>query len=284
VLGVVLGLFFITLVILAILLWRRRKYMNSNSGGAQSEAGTMDNRHWVTNWLRSTPADVKAPTVTTDETPMTPYEDGETYSMPEVGGTQVHEMMDTSKPVELASTGFVPLATQTSKRYPDAVHSSPSVTSHTSRASTVSRDSHSPRPGISPMATPRPDSPPLNDSARAGFLSGVSNVSENDRGHLRGISETSVSSDGQRGGGSEYATPMEHGLLLRDLPSPIEHPESAHGGQGIGTRGVVSPLTPPEGSGREDYIGGGSSQNPGNGNGRQRRKSNFAEGLDEVKK
>lgn len=92
VLAVVLGLFFITLVILAILLWRRRKYMKSNPSASQSEVGTMDNRHWVTNWLRSTPADAKAPTVTTDETPMTPYEDGED-SMPEVGGTQVHEMM-----------------------------------------------------------------------------------------------------------------------------------------------------------------------------------------------
>jgi hypothetical protein len=90
----VLGLFFITLVILAILLWRKRKYLKSNPSASQSEVGTMDNRHWVTNWLRSTPADAKAPTVTTDETPMTPYEDGE-YSMPEVGGTQVHEMMGT---------------------------------------------------------------------------------------------------------------------------------------------------------------------------------------------
>lgn len=90
VLGVVLGLFFITLVILAFLLWRRRKYLRSNPT-ASSESGTMDNRHWVTNWLRSTPADAKAPTVTTDDTPMTPYEDTVAY-MPEVAGTQVHEM------------------------------------------------------------------------------------------------------------------------------------------------------------------------------------------------
>jgi hypothetical protein len=92
VLGVVLSLFFITLVILGTLLWRRRKYLRSNPTGTQSEAGTMDNRHWVTNWLARTPADAKAPTVTTDETPMTPYEDLP-YNVPEVGGTQVHEMM-----------------------------------------------------------------------------------------------------------------------------------------------------------------------------------------------
>lgn len=91
VLGVVLGLFFVTLVVLGILLWRRRKYLKSNPSASQSEAGTLDNRHWVTNWLRTTPADAKAPTVTTDDTPMTPYED--MPYMPEVAGTQVHEMM-----------------------------------------------------------------------------------------------------------------------------------------------------------------------------------------------
>jgi len=95
VLGVVLGLFFITLVILAVLLWRRRRYLKSNPSASQSESGTMDNRFWVTNWLRTTPVDAKAPTVTTDDTPMTPYEDHPPY-MPEVGGTQVHEMMGNS--------------------------------------------------------------------------------------------------------------------------------------------------------------------------------------------
>ena len=107
VLGVVLGLFFVTLLVLAFLLWRRRKYLKSNTGGTQSEVGTMDNRHWVANWLRSTPADAKAPTVTTDDTPMTPYEDGEYGSVgdrgpvQEVAGTQVHEMMGTAPPCPL---------------------------------------------------------------------------------------------------------------------------------------------------------------------------------------
>ena len=92
VLGVVLGLFFITVVILAFLLYRRRKFLKLNNGTNPSEAGTMDNRFWVSNWLRATPVDAKAPTMTTDETPMTPYED-EHPDLPEVGGTQVHEMM-----------------------------------------------------------------------------------------------------------------------------------------------------------------------------------------------
>lgn len=74
VLGVVLGLFFITLVILATVLWLRRNYLR-NSDRAQSESGTMDHRRWVDRWLSGTQnvGEVKAPTVTTDEIePMSP--------------------------------------------------------------------------------------------------------------------------------------------------------------------------------------------------------------------
>jgi hypothetical protein len=92
VLGVVLGLVFITLLILGYLLWRRRGLWQMNGTATQSEAGTMDNRRWVTSWLRSTPADAKAPTVTTDDTPTSPYDDDRPY-LPEMGEGQVHEMM-----------------------------------------------------------------------------------------------------------------------------------------------------------------------------------------------
>jgi len=99
VLGVVLGLFFITLIILAILLWRRRKLLRS-SAGTQSEAGTIENRRWVTSWLRATPADAKAPTVTTDDTVSSPYEE-EPPNVPEMAGVQVHEMMGKCLPAPL---------------------------------------------------------------------------------------------------------------------------------------------------------------------------------------
>jgi hypothetical protein len=98
VLAVILGLFFITLVILAILLWRRRRLLRMNRTTTGSEAATMDNRFWVTSWLRSTPADAKAPTMTTDETPITVDEYGMPYVLPEAGGAQVHEMMGTFPP------------------------------------------------------------------------------------------------------------------------------------------------------------------------------------------
>src|SRR4051812_26090516 len=160
--------------------------------------------------------------------------------------------------------GFTPISG--SQRKSNGLAASASVTSHTSQASTVSRDSQSPRPGISPMHTPRPDSPPLGGDNR--FLSGVSNVSETDRGHLRGISETSVSTDGN------YATPLERGegLALQNMP-PRAPPE--------GRPNVVSPLTPPSAisdGDSSDYLGAGRS--PGS----TRRRSNFEENLDEARK
>lgn len=94
VLGVVLGLFFITVVILAYMLWRRRRYLRASSTGTPSEMRTIDNRRWVTSWLRSA-EHAKAPTVTTDETPTSPYleEDPSVAFTSEAGGTQIHEMM-----------------------------------------------------------------------------------------------------------------------------------------------------------------------------------------------
>ena len=94
VLAVILGLFFITLLILGCLLWRRRKLLSTNRA-SQSESGTMDMRFRVSKWLRGTPAsDAKSATAATEE----PIASGYKYDllherMPEAGGVQVHEMM-----------------------------------------------------------------------------------------------------------------------------------------------------------------------------------------------
>ncbi|KAG0649494.1 Kelch repeat-containing [Hyphodiscus hymeniophilus] len=280
VLGVVLGLFFITLFILGCLLYRRRKFLRINNGSSPSENGTMSNHFWVSNWLRATPADAKAPTVTTDETPTSPYE-YERPDMQEVGGTQVHEMMgmfclrapsecikltkaDTSKPVELHDTGFVPLGVGRSN-----LAASPSVTSQTSQASTVSRDSHHSRPAVSPMQHTRADSPSLGGlPENPRITSGVSIISDSDRGHLRGISETSVSTDGV------YATPLESGVALGGLP-PLTVEKRPN---------VVSPLTPSHGSNEASEYLDASPASPTSPTPSQRRKSNFAEGLPEARK
>lgn len=102
VLGVVLGLFFITLLILAFIIYRRRKIFGLSRAERQSEAGTMtENRRRTLRWLRQTPiaGDTKAPTVTTDETELAAVsseadtDHTRVYAAEMPGDTQFHEMM-----------------------------------------------------------------------------------------------------------------------------------------------------------------------------------------------
>ncbi|TAQ85813.1 hypothetical protein B7494_g5867 [Chlorociboria aeruginascens] len=263
VLGVVLGLFVITLVVLAFMLYRHRRSMRLNGTNSRSELGTMDNsRGAVWNWLRGMAAlpagsSAKPPTVTTDDTPASPEPEAEykVREAQEMPGDQVHEMGDTSRAVELSSDqqqplGFVAIGGSNPKntnRTP--LNSSPSITSRTSRTSSVSRSSG---PGARPPVSPRADSPPLGSE---------------DHGHLRGISETSVSTDG----GGHYS-PIPLGELEGDVVSS-ERP------------GVVSPLSPPVAAGSErrgpghiaDYFD--KEQSDGESGGE--KKSNFIEGVDE---
>jgi len=149
--------------------------------------------------------------------------------------------------------------------------SSPSVTSQTSQASSISHWSQSDgaghRPNISPLPSPRAGSSPSPDLQNQNrIVSGISNLSDTDRGHLRGISETSVSTDGV------YATPMERG---EGMATPQGQPPTR--GQD-GRPSAVSPLTPPEGINSRDYVG---ARSPGSPSESTKRKSNFSEGLDD---
>jgi hypothetical protein len=191
--------------------------------------------------------------------------------------------LDTSRPTELgttelSSTGFVPLtqkalASNTNSR--SKLAHSPSASSHISATTDVSQASSGDRPGISPVATPRSDSPPLRAAIglpdRQKSHSGVSNVSDTERGHLRGISETSVSTDGA------YATPM-------GIPEGRERGLGIQGESGskVEREKVVSPLTPPIGvseSSGGDYLG----VRPPGSSGSVKRKSQFSEKLDDDK-
>jgi hypothetical protein len=78
------------------MLYRRRKFLSVNGTATQSENGTVDPRRGVLGWLRSVNVEAKAPTVTTDETPSSPYDEDNPYMPPEIGGGQVHEMMGLS--------------------------------------------------------------------------------------------------------------------------------------------------------------------------------------------
>jgi hypothetical protein len=170
-----------------------------------------------------------------------------------------------------------------------------STGSQDSHASEVSSDS--PRPGISPVATPRTSSPPLG--AAVGELpenstrlySDISNVSDSDRGHLRGISETSVSTDGA------FATPMGApegrglGIAERGVspfpdrgvsPMPDATPASASASAPVTEEqrlGIVSPITPP--SATAGFTG--ALRVPGSPSPSQKRKSQFEENLDDDK-
>jgi len=120
-------------------------------------------------------------------------------------------------------------------------------------------------------------------------VSGLSNVSESDRKHLRGISETSVSTNNDL----PFVTPLEtpgRGLGIASEGGPnaaSERGEGAASYTGIPPpvpdppirATAVSPLTPPQGlEGARDYLGaknGSSAEKEGV----NRRRSNFSEEL-----
>lgn len=68
VLGVVLGLVFITALVVGILLYRRRKLLRRNGNPTMSEGGTDENGHRILSWIRGQDT-AKAPTVTTEDAP-----------------------------------------------------------------------------------------------------------------------------------------------------------------------------------------------------------------------
>lgn len=89
-LGVILGLIFISSIIVAILLWRRRKLLRRNGGA--SEPGTDDSGNRILSWIRGQPTE-KAPTITTsEESAMSPDLEHATLQPPH---TVHHEMADT---------------------------------------------------------------------------------------------------------------------------------------------------------------------------------------------
>jgi len=101
VLGVVLGLMFLTMIAVLILLYRRRKLFRARGG--RSEAGTEDtNGHRIMSWMRGqTNSETKAGTVvSSDETPSSPEDlESVTATHPQ----SMAEMMNTEirAPVEL---------------------------------------------------------------------------------------------------------------------------------------------------------------------------------------
>ncbi|KAK1752104.1 hypothetical protein QBC47DRAFT_433058 [Echria macrotheca] len=234
VLGVVLGLVFLTMVAVLILLWRRRRLFRARGG--MSEAGTEDtNGHRILSWMRGHPGGDKALTVTTsDETPSSPEDIERSSTLPthapsmaEMMNTEVRapvELMDTSPRPELHDTGlshidvmnrYSRLAsgaslnngshyTTSGTQQIDHASVAPSPSSASvatsgaaARASASARHASSELAGDTPPPAPAPPpvSPAVAGAGARGYIpSGVSNISERDRAHLRTISDTTVSS------------------------------------------------------------------------------------------
>jgi hypothetical protein len=112
VLGVVLGLVFLTMVAVLILLWRRRRLLRR--GGTMSEAGTEDTTgNRITSWLRGQPSEVKAPTVasSSDYSPVAST-DGDSVAVLPPPQRSIAEIMSTEVqlPAELPGTSGPPTA------------------------------------------------------------------------------------------------------------------------------------------------------------------------------
>lgn len=172
----------------------------------------------------------------------------------------------------------------TNERSQNGLTSSPSSAS---RSSTISHLSGS-RPGISPIHSPGGlpmDSSQIGRSSpqpQPRVVSDISAISETERGHLRGISETSVSTDG-----GLYGTPMEYSNMMSANLGPRGPQPTTSFDLDRGTLRregeVISPLTPPEGVEESggDYLGRATARaaNPDSPQSPTQRRSNFEERL-----
>ncbi|KAK0637168.1 hypothetical protein B0T17DRAFT_613795 [Bombardia bombarda] len=334
VLGVVLGLVFLTLIAVFILLWRRRKLFNANGGN--SEAGTEDAGHRIISWMRGqAPTETpKALTATTsDYTPESPRTEVASVSttpmsMAELVNTEVRhpvELPDTSRtpPVELHDTGLN--HTEIINRYTH-LSESPAVgagsinassfysgaTQQMDHASTLSQPSmnaqsdhqhdyeylrradsdvlggshsaaHRSAPVPSPSASPTP--PAAGGSGRNHVLSGISNLSERDRAHLRQVSDTTVSSVNSGGGNGDRVLGNAGGLDSAMVMSPasmtsvrspqaVSPPGSGASGDGDDYFARPQPFTQGQGSGSGNG-GGAAASSP-------LRKSVFKESREDM--
>ncbi|KAI8255184.1 hypothetical protein K4K58_005835 [Colletotrichum sp. SAR11_239] len=272
VLGVVLGLVFITGILVGFCLWRRRKVLRRGNGTATA---TDDNGSRIISWIRGQPSEpAKAPTVTTEETPST-LDMAEARTPPpapaaspapvvahEMADDHIAELPDTSPRAELHGVGLTPVEIINKHTHfgtgngsnPGTTHQSSYYASVSSNenASSLSRSSgvlgfqtraQSPEPG--------PPSPPVSHSTPAGrHDSDVSGLSDNETRHLRHISQATVSSASS--GGEQEVSGAQQGA--RGVPATV--PETPTPGiPETPTPGHPSPLSPPTGaSDGEDYI------------------------------
>ncbi|KAI3317460.1 hypothetical protein HD806DRAFT_370474 [Xylariaceae sp. AK1471] len=261
VLGVVLGLVFLTAIAVAILLYRRRKLWWKNRGG--SENATDEHTHRIRSWLIGTGGE-KAPTVTTEDpstrlddiesrngTPMRPV--GHAVQSPIPGMTQ-YEMPENPR-FELENTSRTPELSGEAMPYNDVIIKHTSVYSpHNSPHSNVNSPSFftgsvsqeqpsslsSSQAAIAPtaalLAQHRPDSPSLGNPspsrtgpARNAIVSDMSHISERNASHLRNLSNGTVSSTSNTAGSLPSTPPAIQTVFHNTGPvsPPLVSPPSA---------------------------------------------------------
>ncbi|UPK96828.1 hypothetical protein LCI18_007763 [Fusarium solani-melongenae] len=291
VLGVVLGLMFVTGALVVFCIWRRRGIFKNRS----SDYGTEDPGSRIRSWIRGTGQE-KAVTVTTSddiptspemeeattaravgvgstpsnaETPASPTSPRSPGSPLEMPDTQIHEMPDTSMPSELHDTGLSPLEViqKHSHFAKGRQHSSPSSRTYSEHTSTFSRSTD--QQGVSSPGSATP-------ARSSRITSDVSGVSEGDAAQLRNLGATPVS---PRSAHSQLRSPSPVGKADSDiLPSPGEEPTpiSPPGDPALVSPTPVSPPTAGESSGG-DYLSAKSSASP-------LRKSMFVESEEDMGK
>ncbi|RDW91032.1 hypothetical protein BP5796_02197 [Coleophoma crateriformis] len=260
-LGVLLGLFLISIITFTAIFWRRR--LQRRGQAAKSDTGGYEQQRRVVSWLRGTSVHGKSPTVAVDIAP--PYSQHEGPPTQEVGGTAVHEMMDTSKPVEL-ETGFSFLRVppkRTGLGMPDGLRSSPSNTSNISQ---FPRTSTNIQPSISA---------PCSASPTRDFATPTSSTSSSTpQQPSPSPSRNSDVSDRDKQAAARESDPMPpqdsgQSPIVRTRTAPLPY-DLRHGSKR--RQGTISPLDTPE-----MHLSGAAAQDPGAK--RQARRSGFAEEL-----
>ncbi|KAK0701845.1 hypothetical protein B0T26DRAFT_757823 [Lasiosphaeria miniovina] len=319
VLGVVLGLVFLTMIAVLILLWRRRRLFKARMSDTETED---TNGHRIMSWMRgqTLTSEAKAPTVTTSDELSSSPADVESIVVPrstivEAMNTEVQrppvELDDTSPRAELHDTpvSHIDVLNRYSRlgdnpvpgfgfgtlNNPSSYSSSTQQIDHASSLSrsTASRSvagmtasSPSPQPPTPQLPSAEPSPPPpefqpdANLLANLGtgtgttgsgsgtsatvassptitmanrntrVLSGISNLSERDRAHLRQVSDTTVSSVTTGAGGDRILSPS-----VPIVETPLESP----GASSQRTILAISPPTVGITEEAEDYLDARSS-------------------------
>ncbi|KAH6685748.1 hypothetical protein F5X68DRAFT_16791 [Plectosphaerella plurivora] len=302
VLGVVLGLVFLTALLVAFCLWRRRKILR---GDGYTETTTDDNGTRILSWIRGQPAEHKALTVTTTEDTPSNAEMAEVRSPAspaspvvaprfEMMDTAIAELPDTSRPPELPETALTP--TEIINKHSNLGNPPTNQTSYYgsvsgNEASSFSRSSGVLGPGSRADSPTRgPPSPSLASPASPSrrVFSGVSGISERDTAHLRQISEVTVSSASDGGGNDSAAhgvsdqSSSSRAIPPRSVPLPCSPPSdlmSPVTPSPLSPAQISPPTAPTVAEDSDDYI---SSRRVPAAPGSPRRASVFRESADDM--